>query len=68
MNDTPNNHHATLSPFWCGVAALFLAPVGAILFVLMGLLMICAWPFLPFLVYAQKAEEVCKANTTEPTE
>jgi hypothetical protein len=50
------------SPFWYGVGAFFVAPVAAIFCVLMGLMMILAWPFIPILCYRQKKEEISKEN------
>jgi hypothetical protein len=52
----------TCSPFWYGVGAFFVAPVAALFCVLMGAMMILAWPFIPFLCYMQKKEEISKAN------
>ncbi len=51
-------------PFWYGVGAFFVVPVAAIFCALMGLLMILAWPFIPFLCYTQRKREICKPNTT----
>ena len=53
---------APCSPFWYGVGAFFVAPVAAIFCVLMGLMMILAWPFIPFLCYMQRKEEISKAS------
>lgn len=53
----------TCSPFWYGVGAFFVAPIAAIFCVLMGVMMLLAWPFIPFLCYIQKKEEISKANT-----
>jgi len=53
---------ATCSPFWYGIGAFFVAPVVAIFCILMGAMMILAWPFIPFLCYMQKKEEISKAN------
>lgn len=50
------------SPFWYGVWAFFVAPVAALFCILMGVMMILAWPFIPFLCYMQKKEEISKAN------
>ena len=52
----------TCSPFWYGVGAFFVAPVAAIFCILMGAMMILAWPFIPFLCYMQKKEEISKPN------
>jgi hypothetical protein len=52
----------TCSPFWYGIGAFFVAPVAAIFCILMGVMMILAWPFIPFLCYIQKKEEISKAN------
>jgi len=52
----------TCSPFWYGIGAFFVAPVVAIFCILMGAMMILAWPFIPFLCYMQKKEEISKAN------
>ena len=52
----------TCSPFWYGIGAFFVAPVAAIFCVLMGAMMILAWPFIPFLCYMQKKEKIDKAN------
>jgi hypothetical protein len=48
----------TCSPFWYGVGAFFVTPVAAIFCILMGVMMILAWPFIPFLCYMQKKEEI----------
>jgi hypothetical protein len=53
----------TCSPFSYGVGAFFVAPVAAIFCILMGAMMILAWPFIPFLCYMQKKEEISKANS-----
>jgi len=52
----------TCSPFWYGIGAFFVAPVAAIFCILMGAMLILAWPFIPFLCYMQKKEEISKAN------
>lgn len=51
------------SPFWYGIGAFFLAPVAALFCLLMGAMMILAWPFIPFLCYMQRKEEISKATT-----
>ena len=58
----PLKSAATCSPFWYGIGALFATPVIALLLILMSVLMILAWPFIPFLCYMQKKEEISKAN------
>jgi hypothetical protein len=55
------------SPLWYGVGAFFVTPVTALFCVLMGLMLILAWPFIPFLCYFQKKEEIRKANTQGQT-
>ncbi len=60
QNTTPT---LTATPFWYGIGAFFVTPVTAIFCILMGALMILAWPFIPFLCYMQKKEEIRKANT-----
>ena len=52
----------TCSPFWYGIGAFFVAPVAAIFCILMGAMMILAWPFIPFLCYMQKKEEISKGD------
>lgn len=56
------SHDAACSPFWYGIGAFFVAPVAAVFCILMGAMMILAWPFIPFLCYMQKKEEISKAN------
>ncbi len=54
-----------LSPYWYGLGALLVTPLSAIIFVLMGLMIILAWPLIPFLCYLQKKEEMSKTNTQD---
>ena len=54
-----------LSPYWYGFGALLVTPLSAIIFVLMGLMIILAWPLIPFLCYLQKKEEMSKTNTQD---
>lgn len=54
-----------LSPYWYGFGALLVTPLSAIIFVLMGLMIILAWPLIPFLCYLQKKEEMSKTNTRD---
>ncbi len=56
---------ATCSPFWYGVGAFFVAPITALFCILMGVMIVLAWPFIPFLCYVQKKEEASKANAKE---
>lgn len=70
MSDTPDKQNTpvggsnvpTCSPFWYGVGAFFVAPVAALFCILMGVMMILAWPFIPFLCYMQKKEEISSTN------
>ena len=54
---------APCSPLRYGVGAFFVAPVAAIFCILMGAMMILAWPFIPFLCYMQRKEKISEANT-----
>ena len=52
----------TCSPFWYGVGSFFITPVTALFCVLMGAMLVLAWPFIPFLCYMQRKDEIRKAN------
>lgn len=49
-----------LSPMWYAVGSIFVVPPCALLIFLMSVLFLCGWPFIPFLVYRQKKEEMAK--------
>jgi len=64
-SETTQRIATTCSPFRYGVGAFFVAPVAAIFCILMGALIILACPFMPFLWYMRKKEEISKANASE---
>jgi hypothetical protein len=49
-------------PLWYGLGAFFTVPIAALFCVLMGVMLIAAWPFIPFLCYFQRKEEISKSN------
>lgn len=61
-NRNPPLAGAPCPPALYGIGAFFVAPVAAIFCILMGAMMILAWPFIPFLCYMQRKEEIRKAN------
>ena len=54
------------SPLSYAIGSIFVAPVAALFCILMGLMMILAWPFIPFLCYMQKKEELSKEVKFQP--
>lgn len=54
------------SPLAYAIGSIFVAPVAALFCILMGLMMILAWPFIPFLCYMQKKEELSKEVRFQP--
>lgn len=56
-----------LDPKWYAVGSVFAVPVCAALLFIMGALLVCCWPFIPFLCYMQRREEdaVNKLKTRE---
>ena len=62
--DTANSKELC-PPFYYAIGAFFISPVAALFCVLMGAIMILAWPFIPFMCYFQRKQEIEALNQTK---
>jgi len=54
-------------PLYYAIGAFCVTPVTALLCVLSGIILILCWPFIPFLCYFQRKEELKKINLKTET-
>lgn len=55
--ETPLETRAPLSPMIYAIGGAFACPVIALALVFAGLLLLCAWPLVPFLMFSQRRAE-----------
>lgn len=53
-----NRKSPKVSAVWYAVGAFLVTPLTALFCVLMGLMLVLAWPLIPFLCYLQRREEI----------
>jgi len=56
--EAPLETRAPLSPMLYAIAGAFACPVIAMALVFAGLLLLCAWPLVPFLMFSSRKSEI----------
>lgn len=54
---TKQTKEEKLAPIWYAIASIFVVPVTVIFMVIGSLLVLVAWPFIPFILYFEKRKE-----------
>ena len=62
MKTQPTTGKEIIPPIWYALGAIVATPLVALCMVMSAILMILGWPFIPFLCYFQRRDEIRKAN------
>jgi len=53
---------ALLAPIWYALGSIVATPLLALMMLVFAAFLVCAWPFIPFLCWGKRREEIRKAN------